>query len=59
MRHSLNGGWTLQSSDGGPTYSVAVPTTVLGALVDLGVYPDPFHAKNFLQGVNIPFLYLD
>ena len=49
MRHPLNTGWSLQSSAGGPTYSVDVPTTVLGALVDLGVYPDPFTAKNFLE----------
>ena len=61
----LNGRWLLQSSakagtDGAtisstsyhPTewYSVSVPSTVVGALVDAGVYKDPFFGMN-LRGI--------
>ena len=60
-RSPLNGRWMLQSSakagtDGAtisstsyhPTewYSVSVPSTVVGALVDAGVYKDPFFGMN-------------
>jgi exo-1,4-beta-D-glucosaminidase len=60
-RSMLNGRWQLQSSakvgtDGAaisstsyhPTdwYSVSVPSTVVGALVDAGVYKDPFYGMN-------------
>lgn len=39
--------WQLQSSEGGRSYSVSVPSTVVGALVDIGVYKDPFFGMNF------------
>ena len=67
----LHAGWLLQSSakvgvDGAtistsaykPTgwYRVTVPSTVVGSLVDNGVYADPFFGMNFrtLPGVTYP-----
>jgi len=61
---SLRDNWTLQSSaklqaDGAAMsatgfadegwYKTSVPRTVLAALVDNGVYPDPFYAENLRQ----------
>jgi len=58
---NLNVGWKLQSSaklslsakalssmslDMSDWYSVSLPTTVLGALVSKGVYPDPYFGMN-------------
>ena len=66
----LNDGWFLISSDvvghDGQTLSsqsldtnhwvsTTVPTTVLGALVDAGVYKDPFYGKNLEDIPDEPF----
>jgi exo-1,4-beta-D-glucosaminidase len=40
------GSWTLQSSAGGPSYAISVPSTVVAALVDHKVYPDPYFGMN-------------
>jgi len=70
-RQMLHDGWLLQSSasvgvDGAtissagyhPTgwYRATVPSTVVGALVDDGVYPDPFFGMNLraLPGMTYP-----
>jgi len=70
-RHELHAGWLLASSasvgvDGAtissPTYRptgwyhAAVPSTVVGSLVDDGVYRDPFFAMNLraLPGMTYP-----
>ena len=61
---SINRGWQLQSSTevaasgdvvstptaaGRAWIPIDLPATVLGALVDHGAYPDPFHADNLRQ----------
>ena len=70
-RLALHAGWLLKSSAGigvdgatisSPTYRptgwhrATVPSTVVGALVDGGVYPDPFFAMNMraLPGMTYP-----
>jgi len=49
MDRSLNDGWTLQSSESSTVYAIDLPSTVLGALVEHGIFPAPFTAKNFLE----------
>ena len=70
-RLALHAGWLLRSSAGigvdgamisSPTYRptgwyrATVPSTVVGALVEDGVYPDPFFAMNMraLPGMTYP-----
>jgi exo-1,4-beta-D-glucosaminidase len=63
-RTSLDDGWRILSServrgsgeklsqpgvDTAAWYAAKLPATVLGALVDQGVYPDPFTGLNFLD----------
>jgi exo-1,4-beta-D-glucosaminidase len=67
----LREGWTLQSSDKVPEggeavsqpgfatpgwYAITVPSTVVGALVENGTYPDPFFGMNLraLPGMTYP-----
>jgi exo-1,4-beta-D-glucosaminidase len=42
----LTDGWTVSRSGSSETYPGTVPSTVLGALCDAGVFPDPFFAMN-------------
>ena len=49
-RFDLHSDWTLLETASGKKYSVTVPSTVLAALVDAGVYPNLFMGMN-LQNV--------
>ena len=43
----LSDGWECQSSAGGKSYVTKVPTTVMGALVSNGEFPDLFVRDNY------------
>ncbi len=64
FRRSLHEGWRIQSStevaadgaaisasgfDASRWHPASVPTTVVGALVDAKVYPDPYYGDNILK----------
>ena len=52
----LSDGWECQSSAGGKSYVTKVPTTVMGALVSNGEFPDLFVRDNYKKYHNSRFL---
>lgn len=52
----LSDGWECQSSAGGKSYVTKVPTTVMGALVSNGEFPDLFVRDNYKKYDNSRFL---